>query len=544
MKHKNNKFDLTVFLLLLMQAVLFVSIAVIVFVSIPDSPLAITLVSVNFCVALFANYYYDYLHRKKIGESAAEIKKAIQIIKNDEKWSDPILVYHNELKDVFDHMSALYDNLKQKEAGRTRVLNMVNTVTSNMEIEKLFEDLMPKLVENMNSNWGAFYLANHATGKLELKSALGFSKNIYNEFDLTIGEGLIGSAANLTEITVLRDIPSDTMFVTKTFLGKINPRNIMIVPVINNEQLLGILSLASIYEYTNEQMEIVNMMKYYLGIALGNCVIYERTKRLTNELQFQNSLIQSLNDELENKVSDRSLFLKNIIDSITDYSIYVVDKDGIVLEWNKGAELLLGYAEEEVKGKHINVIYSDAEVRAGNVKRRMDMVKQHGQYTENGWRYRKDGMKYYAEMALFGLYNDHQELIGMTNVSKDITKLKMAENEIWFQKDFARTLIEGSGHALVVTDAAGVIRFCNQQAADLLKTEVLDGRKIWEYIEATSPDGALDKKALDSEVHITVKIKTSGVNINAKINAVKDELAIIEAYVFFFNQQKDLEGSR
>jgi PAS domain S-box-containing protein len=528
-------------LLLFVQIVLFAGIAAVVGVSTSDPAVAIVLIVLNAGISVLAKLYLDNVNRHNLNEAAAEIKRTVDAIRNDEKWSAPIRINNEDMKEIFDTMAGLYENLREKEAGRTRFLNMLNTMTSNMEIEKLFEDLMPKLVENLKSNWGAFYLANNATGKLELKSALGFSKNIYNEFDLTIGEGLIGSAAGLTEITVLREIPSDTVFVTKTFLGKIHPKNIMIVPVINNDQLIGVLCLASIYEYTSEQMAIVNMLKYYLGIALGNCVIYERTKRLTNELQFQNSLIQSLNEELENKVSDRSLFLKNIIDSITDYSIYVIDKDGIVLEWNKGAEFSLGYSEEEVKGKHINVVYSDAEVKAGNVKRRIDMVNQHGQYTENGWRYKKDGTKYYAEIALFGLYNEHGELIGMTNVSKDITKLKIAENEIWFQKEFAGKLIEGSESALVITNAAGQIHFSNRRANDLLKTDNPAGQIIWDYIEAAAPGALPEKRVLKQDFSAKVLIKQTGAHFDLTVKAAKDELALHETYVFFFYREEQTD---
>jgi ABC-type bacteriocin/lantibiotic exporter with double-glycine peptidase domain len=166
MKQKNNRVDFTVVLLLLVQAVMFFGIAVVVYVSIPDPAMAIVLIVINGCLTFLAKLYYDYINRRNLNDAAEKIKKTIAIIKNDEPWKTPNFAYDDEIKDIVDSMGELYDSLRHQEAARTRVLNMVNTVTSNMEIEKLFEDLMPKLVENLNSNWGAFYLANNATGKL------------------------------------------------------------------------------------------------------------------------------------------------------------------------------------------------------------------------------------------------------------------------------------------------------------------------------------------------------------------------------------------
>ena len=105
----------------------------------------------------------------------------------------------------------------------------------------------------------------------------------------------------------------------------------------------------------------MDIIKYYVGVAINNGITYERTMRLTNELKFQNKLIQNLNEELEKKAEERTFFLNNIVDSIKDYAIYAMDKNGIVLAWNKGAEIIMGYKKDEICGKSIKNIYSAEE---------------------------------------------------------------------------------------------------------------------------------------------------------------------------------------
>jgi two-component system chemotaxis sensor kinase CheA len=234
------------------------------------------------------------------------VRLAVDIIHRKAPWDIAYSGYEPELRETRESIKRLYDMLEKNEADRAEFLGMMNTVASNMEIDALFESLLPNLIRHLKSNCGAFYLANNTAGKLELRSSVGFSNNIYREFDLTIGEGLVGMAATSKDVTLYNDLPGDSTFVTKTFLGQMSPRGIMMVPIINNDLLVGVLCLSSLYRYTQEQLDSVNLIKYYIGLAIGNCITYERSKRLTNELQFQNSLIQSLNDELETKVKHMS----------------------------------------------------------------------------------------------------------------------------------------------------------------------------------------------------------------------------------------------
>ncbi len=532
-----GKWGLWGMFLLFLEILIVVGIIIVAFFSIPTS---IVLFAFDILFIILAKFFYDTIYngcKKETEEIFSEVNNAVELIKQREPWDINASEFSEGLKGVVDNIKDLYDWLEKREADRNDVLTMVNAVASNMEIEKLFEELMPKLIGWLNSNWGAFYLANNATGKLELRAALGFSKNIYNEFDLSIGEGLIGAAALKKEITVIRNVPEGTVFVTKTFLGRISPKNIMLVPIINNEQLIGVLCLASIYDYTGEQMDTINTIKYYLGIALGNCIIYERTKRLTNELQFQNSLIQSLNEELENKVSDRTLFLKNIMDSIRDYAIYVLDKDGIILEWNKGAEIIYGYCEDEAKGKHVNFLYSDNE--AGNVSFRINSVISNGYYTENGWRNKKDGSKYYAELTIFGLYNDQNEFIGMTSVTKDITELIVARNEAWFQKDFTKKLVEVSRNALVIVNDELVIEFFNKIAQDLLNMEHLMGISIASLFEDEEEFKMSIGKNLEGKSEGRLRLMGLNDYVRFRVHSVKDELSSKQSFVIYLYHDND-----
>ncbi|MDR1210278.1 MAG: PAS domain S-box protein [Clostridiales bacterium] len=374
--------------------------------------------------ALLYNVYIRSL-RARTDEGLAAINHALDETRRRSPWTRDASGCPERFRPTLESVRALYDGLLKSDEDRQEFMDMLNAVTANMEVDSLFAALMPGLIRRLNSNWGAFYLANAATGKLELRSSIGFSKNIYTEFDITIGEGLVGAAATAKDITVLNSIPQDTIFVTRTFLGKIAPKSVMLVPVINNETLMGVLGLASVYDYTPEQVETVNLLKYYLGAAIGNCSVYERSKRITNELQFQNGLIQSLNEELEGKVRDRTLFLGNVLDSIRDRAIYAADAEGRVLEWNRGAEDIFGLTEDEIIGKDESALFPDGT----RFNERAAEIAKNGFRRESGWRDKRGGGRRLTETTEFGIYNENGELAGITSVTKDITKPAAAREE-------------------------------------------------------------------------------------------------------------------
>lgn len=427
---------------------------------------AVIPVSANILLLILI-YVYLRTHYRRIRNTGIDaVVRDIDAIQANQKVpaGEPV----QEFLKVHAAIEELSKNIRAKEQIRSEIINMVNSVASNMELEKLLAALMPKLLEASLSNWGAFYLANHATNKLEVKSSIGFSKNLYNEFDINIGEGFIGQAALTREPKIIRDIPEDTVFITRTFLGKIKPKNIMVVPIVSQEQLIGVLTLASLYEYTGEQTEIVDMIKYYIGAAIENSVIYERSKRLANELQFQNKLIHDLNVELETKIRDEIIFTDVFINKIETFAIYFLDKDLNISLWNKGAEILFGYTANEVIGRSILTVYDYFDNFEDYLQKKADRRSSASQSSDRVWKRKKDGTMFFSEFTVFGRYDNHGELAGYTNIVKDITELKTIQEILSYEKTLNRKLMDLSDNALISIDENGIVRYASKTAAELI----------------------------------------------------------------------------
>jgi PAS domain-containing protein len=288
--------------------------------------------------------------------------------------------------------------------GYIDFLRIFQSITSNIELELLMGDLVPKLMEYTNSQCGAFYLANNASGKLEIKFSAGLSRAAYTEFDINIGEGQVGIAAMKKDLVIITDIPDDSVFIIKTFVGLIKPKSILLVPVIFQDQLMGVLAFSSVQDYAQSQLDLISQSKYFIGSAVSNSVVYERTKRLTNELRFQNKLIADLNNNLEAKLEERTNLINLALDGIGDCAVFALDPGGSVILWNKAAERVFGVSAKDAMGNNgVMILGKGNEARAAVYRFRIDYAHKNGVFKESGLRTDSSGSLYDADIAYTSL---------------------------------------------------------------------------------------------------------------------------------------------
>jgi PAS domain S-box-containing protein len=119
-----------------------------------------------------------------------------------------------------------------------------------------------------------------------------------------------------------------------------------------------------------------------------------------------------------------------LVETVSDYAIYLLDTSGRVVSWNAGAERIKGYAAREIMGRHFSLFYPSEEREAGTPERMLEQARREGRITAQGWRVRKDGTRFLANVVITALYDDHGELRGFGKVTRDITDRKRAEREL------------------------------------------------------------------------------------------------------------------
>jgi PAS domain S-box-containing protein len=118
-----------------------------------------------------------------------------------------------------------------------------------------------------------------------------------------------------------------------------------------------------------------------------------------------------------------------LIESVKDYAIFLLDPDGRVATWNTGAERIKGYTADEIVGRHFSVFYPPEDVAAGKTATELRAAEIDGRFEDEGWRVRKDGSKFWADVVIAALFDDAGVLRGFAKVTRDLTERKRAEEQ-------------------------------------------------------------------------------------------------------------------
>ena len=116
-----------------------------------------------------------------------------------------------------------------------------------------------------------------------------------------------------------------------------------------------------------------------------------------------------------------------LVDGVQDYAIYMLNPDGVVTSWNKGARRIKGYAASEIIGRHFSAFYEPADIEAGKPWAELATAREQGRAEDEGWRLRKDGTKFWARVVVSALHGADGELRGFAKVTQDLTQRRHAE---------------------------------------------------------------------------------------------------------------------
>ena len=151
-----------------------------------------------------------------------------------------------------------------------------------------------------------------------------------------------------------------------------------------------------------------------------------------------------------------------LVGSVVDYAIFVLDVDGRIATWNPGAERLKGYREEEVIGRHFSIFYTADDIEARLPDRELEVATATGRFEDEGWRVRKDGSQFWANVVITALRDDDDRLVGFGKVTRDLTERKRAEDDLRASEERFRLLVsEVSDYAIFLLDPDGRVSSWN-----------------------------------------------------------------------------------
>jgi PAS domain S-box-containing protein len=119
-----------------------------------------------------------------------------------------------------------------------------------------------------------------------------------------------------------------------------------------------------------------------------------------------------------------------LVQGVTDYAIYMLNPEGYVSSWNAGAQRIKGYAPDEIIGRHFSCFYTEEDRKAGWPQKAIERAARDGRYEREGWRVRKDGTKFFANVVIDAIYNPDGSLLGFAKITRDITERMNTAREL------------------------------------------------------------------------------------------------------------------
>jgi PAS domain S-box-containing protein len=154
-----------------------------------------------------------------------------------------------------------------------------------------------------------------------------------------------------------------------------------------------------------------------------------------------------------------------LVEQTRDYAVFVLDTDGRILTWNLGARRLKGYEPGEIVGRHFSVFYPREAVDSGWPQHELKVALAEGRFEDEGWRVRKDGSRFWANVVITALRDEQGKLVGFSKITRDLTERRLQEQALRQAEERFRLLVEGVvDYAIFMLDPEGTVTSWNAGA--------------------------------------------------------------------------------
>ena len=334
------------------------------------------------------------------------------------------------------------------------VNRMGAAVAAEQDLEKIVQTILDGSVELTGAEFGAFFynLVDEAGESYMLYSLSGVSRAAFADFPMPrntavfaptfAGEGMVRSDDIRSDPRYGRNAPHQGMPP-----GHLPVVSYLAVPVVSHSgEVHGGLFFGhhQTARFTAEHEKIMAGVAGHAAIAIDNARLHHKAQREIVARTVAEGDLRQLNATLEQRIEQRTEQIRSafreleqserrfgmLVQRVTDYAICMLDAEGKVTNWNAGAERIKGYAARDIVGRHFSCFYTQADQQAGMPAHTLRVATTEGRFEAEGWRVRKDGSQFWANIVMDAIHDDHGRLIGFAKVTRDLTEKRAVEEQL------------------------------------------------------------------------------------------------------------------
>ncbi len=350
---------------------------------------------------------------------------------------------------------SMYQHLEKtnKQLTETGVeTEQIKTFTSNLEeiskvlklhhkdVFALSEQVIKSIVDLMDIAMGAVFLAKQKKDEtvLELVTSYAYHENKYQKKEFKLGESLVGACAAEKRTVHLKKIPNDYLKILSG-LGEASPSNLLIIPLIFEDEVLGVIELGSLNEFDEKLIHFAESASLNIASTLSlaqnnirNSELLEQTRKQTKELEEQERKMKEALAELKKlqaKTAQSEAAVRSKLEAMNNTLLIVeYTTEGVLLDANYKFLNTMHYSLDEIKGN--NVIELLKEKDREELLKVINMVKSGNFYESLMRRHTKEGTEKWFMASYSPVFNDEGSVQNILFFGIDITKIKVAEEKL------------------------------------------------------------------------------------------------------------------
>ena len=340
----------------------------------------------------------------------------------------------------------------RQEAGTLEVLNRTGVaIAAERDLAKLVQIVTDAGVQLSRAEFGAFFynVLREDGEAYTLYTLSGAPREAFAAFPMPRNTAIFEPTFRGRGPVRSDDILADARYGNNAPYkgmpkGHLPVRSYLAVPVIlRSGDVLGGLFFGHPQPrvFTERAERIVLGLAAQAAVSIDNARLHQVSQREIETRRLAEQELQRLNQTLEQRAEERAQQLaasqtkledterrfRLLVESVTDYAIYMLDPAGNVVNWNPGAERIKGYAREEIVGRHFSTFYTSDDRGLDIPKKALAAAAATGKYEAEGWRMRKDGTRFWASVIINAIKSPDGELLGFAKVTRDMTERRAAD---------------------------------------------------------------------------------------------------------------------
>jgi PAS domain S-box-containing protein len=311
-------------------------------------------------------------------------------------------------------------------------------VRSGGKFDECLRQILDAAIAITGADKGNIQLLDSKSDTLRIAVQRGFEKP-FLEFFSAVHDGAgaaCGAALQSADRVVVEDVARSEIFVGTPSLPVMlaaGARAVQSTPLrSSNGAVMGMISthFARPHRPGEQELRFMDLLARQAADYLDRVDTEAALKATQTELR-------KLNDQLEQRVEERSKSLEEterrfrlLVEAVADYAIFMLDPDGHIVNWNTGARRIKGYPSDEIIGRHFSIFYTEEDRRKGVPQQALATASKTGRFEIEGWRVRKDGTRFWANVVINAIHDLDGRTIGFAKVTRDLTERRAAEERL------------------------------------------------------------------------------------------------------------------